>query len=122
MSDGRVCKGKKRNGQLCSGYAIVGSDYCFFHDPSRAHDVVQAGRSGGQHNKAVHAGDARQLPVSARTVEDAQQVLAYALAELVEQDNSVARARTLIALAEVIVKIAEISEIEQRIQALENKR
>jgi hypothetical protein len=68
-----------------------------------------------------HAGDPSFIPADVRTIEDANQILKYVLAELLVMDNGIARARALIALFDSYIRSFEIGELEKRIAALEQR-
>jgi len=59
-----TCEKTKRDGQRCRAMAIASSQYCFFHDPSRAKARKAAQRQGGQANgPAVLPADAADVPL-----------------------------------------------------------
>jgi len=41
------CKAIRSDGTPCRGYAVRGSEFCFFHDPEKRTAVIEAGRKGG---------------------------------------------------------------------------
>lgn len=100
--------------------AIKGKRYCFTHDRSKAKDRAQAHRLGGQHRYTPHFGNARSLPREVRTPADAGAILSYVLAEVLGHDNSLLRARVLLALYDSFAKSFEIGEFETRLAALES--
>lgn len=114
-----ACKGKTKDGQACNMAAIKGERYCFAHSPERARQRAEANSKGGRHARPEHAGDTALLPAQIKTLQDAEGILRYALAELVPLDNSINRVRALVAIYLAAVKGVELGEIEQRIAALE---
>lgn len=115
------CKAKTTNGQPCRSQAIKDSHYCFIHDPNQGAKRAQARKKGGQRRRVPHYGDESIIPHEVKTLEDANKILAYTLAEVVPMENSIARARVLLALYDSFIKSFEIGELEQRIQALEQR-
>ncbi len=114
------CKAKKKSGDPCGAYALADSDYCYMHDPGRGHDRAAARKLGGLHRRTAHRGDPGNLPAKVRTLEDILQVLDYALAEILPLENSIARTRTLIALAAEYTNAIKTGELEARMLAIEN--
>ncbi len=116
------CKAKTTNGQACQAQAIKGSTFCFIHDPASGAARAKARKRGGQRRRVPHYGDESLIPREVKTLDDANKILAYTLAEAVPMENSIARARLLLALYDSFVKSFEVGELEKRIQALEAMR
>jgi flagellin-specific chaperone FliS len=102
--------------------ALKGSKYCFTHAPEVGAARALARKTGGKRHRTPHYGDASIIPHEVKNLEDANKILAYTLAETVPMENSIARARLLLALYDSFVKSFEIGELEKRIQALEAQR
>jgi len=100
----------------------AGARYCFIHDPSQAKKRAQARKKGGENRYTPHFADPSKLPANVAGLEDANKILGYTLAEVIGMDNSIARARVLLALYDSFVKSFEIGELEKRIQALEQAK
>ena len=115
------CKAKTRTGQPCRSNALKGSGYCFTHSPSTGAQRAAARRLGGQRRRVSHHGDSSMIPREISTLEDANKILAYVLTEVIPMENSIARARLLLALYDSYLKSFEIGELEERIQALEQR-
>ena len=53
---GKRCKEKNRRGEPCGAYVVRGSEYCYWHDPTKAEGWVEARRmeialdNGGKHD------------------------------------------------------------------------
>lgn len=119
--EGRLnCKAKTQGGKQCQAKARTGRAYCFTHDPASARDRAAAHRKGGQRTRTEHG--AAELPRQVNTIEQARGILEYTLAEIGNHENSLARARVLIALFDSFIKALEIGELEQRIKALEDRK
>jgi hypothetical protein len=114
------CKARTKNGQPCQAQAIKGSKFCFTHDPSSGAARAKARKRGGERRRVSHYGNDSVIPKEVKTLEDANKILAYTLAEVVPMENSIARARVLLALFDSFVKSFEIGELEQRLTALES--
>ncbi|MCG3145280.1 MAG: hypothetical protein HONDAALG_02844 [Gammaproteobacteria bacterium] len=113
------CKAKTNSGQACRSQAIKDSQFCFIHDPASGAARAKARKKGGERRRVSHYGDESIIPREVKTLEDANKILAYTLAEVVPMENSIARARVLLALYDSFVKSFEIGEFEKRLQALE---
>lgn len=115
------CKGKTKSGRPCRMKPIGGGDYCFSHSPSTRRAQAKARKKGGQARHTPHFADLSTLPAKVETLPDAHQLLTYTLSEVAGMDNSIARARVLLALFDSFVKSFEIGELEERIRALEER-
>jgi len=121
MTTGRQCKATRRDGERCEAWAIGGGDFCWTHEPSVAAERKAARSKGG------HARHGRQLavsqgdPVALGSVADVVAVVERALCDLQRLENSVARARAIGYLAGVAIRALEVSELEARITALEQR-
>jgi hypothetical protein len=51
MTANKRCKASKTDGSNCEATALAESDFCFFHDPSKAAERREAQALGGQHNR-----------------------------------------------------------------------
>jgi hypothetical protein len=114
------CKAKTQNGQPCQAQAIKDSKYCFIHDPAQGAARAKARKRGGERHRTPHGGDASTILSDVKTLEDAKKILIYTLAEIMPMENSLQRARVLIALFDSFVRALEIGELEERITALED--
>jgi hypothetical protein len=115
------CQAKTAQGKPCKMAALRGQTFCFNHSPAAAAERAQARRTGGQRSHTPHAGELGSIPGNIQTIQDARQILSYTLAELLAMDNGIARARALIAIFDSFIRSIELSEIEARLQALEQQ-
>ena len=113
------CQAKTKTGKPCSVPALTGRPYCFTHSPETRRAQAEARKRGGESRHTPHFADLSILPAKVESLQDAHGLLTYTLAEVVGMDNSIARARVLLALFDSFVKSFEIGELEKRIQALE---
>lgn len=111
------CQAKTKAGKPCRAAAVKDSKFCMIHAPHLGAKRAQARRRGGQTHRTPHSD--RTLPAQVRTLDQAREILEYTLAEILPHENSIARARVLIALFDSFVKAIEIGELEQRLAALE---
>lgn len=116
------CKAKTKSGKACGMSPLKGMQYCFTHSPEVGAERAMAHRKGGERQRTPHYGDDSIIPCEVSTLADANKILAYTLAETVPMENSIARARLLLALYDSFVKSFEIGELEKRIQLLEARK
>jgi hypothetical protein len=106
------CQSTRTDGRPCS--APSGDDgYCFWHDPSRREEMMEASRKGGS-RKALPLPDC--LPIGP---EMARGILASVVAAVLEGALDPATARTVAYILQVERRIAEGSELERKMADLE---
>jgi hypothetical protein len=113
------CKAKTTAGKKCQAKPLRNGEWCFIHDPASAAKRAKGRKKGGLRNRTPHYGDTSIIPADVKTLNDAKHILDYTLAELLPMENSISRARVLLALHESFVKAFEIGQLEERIKALE---
>jgi len=113
------CNATTKNGQACKIAALKGDRFCFTHSRQTRAAQAAARKLGGQNRHTPHFAGPETLPADVTTLPQARQILTYTLAEVIGMDNSIARARVLLALFDSFIKSIEIGELEQRIAALE---
>ena len=118
----RQCKAKNRRGEPCGAFAVADSDYCYWHDPTKARERAEARRRGGQarHGRRISETEFRP-PVRVSGVDDIMSILERTILDLLRLENSISRARALIYAASVGLKALEVGELEERIAVLEQK-
>ena len=106
------CQATRADGEACR--APTGdSGYCFWHDPERREEMLEASRTGGSR---------KTLPISVdRPLEakEARGILASVLGALLQGAVDPTTARAAAYILQVERKIAEGEELEQRLAALE---
>ena len=117
-----ACQARTASGDPCRMSALAESDFCFSHDPAIATERARARKLGGRNRHTPHVGDPESIPAKIETIRDAGAILSYTLAELLAHENSIPRARALLAIFDSFVKAIEIGELEQRIAALEARQ
>jgi hypothetical protein len=114
----RQCKARKPDRSRCQAAALPNSDFCFFHDPSKAAERRAAQSDGGRQGKM------KTLPFNAPDVniEDCQDVVGL-ISETINQvrkgqiDPRVANAVGY--LANVLIRAVNQGELERRLAELE---
>lgn len=115
---GKLCRGTRLDGAVCQATALVGSDFCFFHDPARAAERREAQALGGRQNRM------RVLTEITPDfeIQDSEDVVAL-VSETINQvrkgkiDPRVANAVGY--LANVLVKVFESQKLSTRVDKLE---
>ena len=119
---GRRCKATTKAGRPCSCFALHGSEYCFSHAPELAEKRREARSRGG---RARHGRTIGQTPggyqVEIKSLSDVVKLLERTINDALSLENSLSRANTIARLAQVLANIYQVSELEQRIAALEAK-
>lgn len=116
------CKATTKSGKPCRAAAVKNSKFCMIHAPHLGAKRAQARKRGGQTHRTPHGASAEILPDRITSIQDAQKILDYVMRELLPMDNSIQRARVLIALFEAYARALEVGEIEARLGALEAGR
>jgi hypothetical protein len=113
----RTCTATKRDGSPCSIRVVGDSCFCFAHNPAYAEQRTQARAQGGRNRS--NARRARKL-VPARllpTLEKLEDALDGVLDGSVDPKVATAAA----SVARAITTVFSVSELEQRVRALEGQ-
>jgi hypothetical protein len=114
----RRCNAKTADGKVCNSSALLGSVFCFFHDPTKSAERREAQALGGRQNRTRVLG----LTEPQVTLRDCGDVVAL-VSETINQvrmgviDPRVANSVGY--LANVLIKAFERDELETRIEKLE---
>lgn len=115
------CQATTRAGRQCAAYVVAGSIYCFAHDPTLRETRTAARRSGGQARAGRKITTGNTQPREIKNVGDVLTLLGETVGDVLTLENSLARAQTIARLALAMVKCFEVSELEQRLTALEER-
>ena len=111
------CRAKTKAGRQCAAPAVRGGIYCALHnDPDRA---AQLGRKGGANNRKVYDGSDREIPPP-QNARDVKNFLSEAMAEKRTGKMDPKLGTTLGYLGTSLLKAIETSDIEKRLEELEN--
>ena len=115
----RTCSFTMPDGRLCRAGPQIDRRYCFAHDPERAAEAAEARRLGGlRRRKEGTLAVAYDLP-SLDTVEGIRRIFEIVRADLLGLENSIGRARALIAAGSAATKLLMVGDYEERIRTLE---
>jgi hypothetical protein len=111
------CRAKTKAGSRCAAPAVRDGIYCALHnDPERA---AELGRRGGTRSRKVYESPDREIPAP-RNARDVKNLLAEAMAEICAGKMDPKLGTTLGYLGTSLLKAIEISDIEERLEKLEN--
>jgi len=114
----RRCAFAKADGQPCQMAPLHDRPYCFAHDPERAADAAEARRLGGaRRRKEGTIAIAYDLP-GLDSVEGIRRVFEIARTDVLGLDNTINRARALIAVGTAAIKLLG-ADYEERLATLE---
>lgn len=120
MVAARACSFALPNGRACRADPMRERDFCFWHDPGTKEEAAEARRLGGlRRRREKTLAGAYELGGLA-SVGDIRRLLDIAVLDVLGLDNSISRARVLIAAATAAAKLLEVGELEDRVDALEH--
>ena len=111
------CKGARRDGSPCQAppAALGPAGFCWAHDPAQAESRRAARAKGGQ-NRATAKRVDKLVPATLRPVVG---MLLAVLDEVHDGRLTPAQASAMAAVAGAVVKVYQVAELEQRVEALE---
>jgi len=113
------CAGVTPEGRGCRAWPIRREPYCLWHSPEREEEAAEARRLGGLRRRREKTLAGAYDLTGLDTIPAIRRVVEIATFDTLGLENSIARARTLIAAAQVAAKLLETGELEERIAALE---
>jgi hypothetical protein len=114
----RQCRYKKRDGKACRANATAPSRFCFFHDPDRAADRLQAQRAGGLRNKAVSL-SADTPDCNLKNAGDVIALLGTTINQVRRGQVDQRVANSVGYLSGILLKALEVGALERRVADLE---
>jgi hypothetical protein len=115
----RQCASLNADGEACRMAPLRDRPFCFAHDPERAQEAADARRLGGLRRKKERTiAIAYDLP-GFDTVDGIRSVFEIARTDLLGLDNSINRARALIAAGSAAARLLEVADFEARLAAVE---
>jgi hypothetical protein len=116
---GRSCLHVLPDGRLCRATPLRDGSFCFWHDPASAEDAAEARRLGGLRRRREKTVSGAYDFAGLGSIEAVRRILEIATIDVLGLENSVARARVLIAAAVAAAKLLETGELEARLAGLE---
>lgn len=113
------CGAELPDGRLCRAFRIRESPCCFWHTPDREEDATEARRLGGLRRRRERTVSGAYDFTGLGSIESIRRILEIATVDALGLENSVARARVLIAAALAATKLLETGELAERLAVLE---
>jgi hypothetical protein len=115
----RTCTAIKQGGERCRTVPLRDRPFCFWHDPEQAEAATEARRLGGLRRRREGTLQGAYEFDGLGSVLDIRRLLEIAVMDALGLDNSIARARVLIAAALAGARLLEVGELEERVRSLE---
>ena len=111
------CRGGRRDGSPCQAppHALNAGGWCWAHSPENA-EARRAARAKGGQNRATAKRVDKLVPATLRPV---VRTLLAALDEVHDGRLTPAQASAMAAVAGAVVRVYQVTELEQRVEALE---
>jgi hypothetical protein len=106
-------------GRPCRAIPQRDVPFCFFHAPGSEEEAAEARRLGGLRRRREKTLYGAYDFAGLGSVESIRRILEIATLDALGLDNSIARARVLIAAALAAARLLEVGELEARVEALE---
>jgi hypothetical protein len=119
METKKLCKANKSDGSRCEVAALTDSEFCFFHDPSRAADR-KAAQSLGGHGNRIRTLDPGVPDVRIQNSEDTVSLLSETINQVRKGVIDPRVANAVGYLANIALRAVDQNELEARIRKLES--
>ena len=119
MVASRACKFTKDDEERCQAPPMHDSEYCFVHAPEYAEEMAEARRLGGLRRRREKVVEGTYEIGELESVPEVRRLVRIAVLDGLSLENSIARARLLVAAAQTAAKLLEAGETEERLRALE---
>ena len=113
-----ICTFIKKNGERCQARKLHDSEFCYFHSSQVVVARAEARRRGGLRR---HGGKGESGSYSIKSGRDVLQILEDVINDACALENTQGRAKAIGYLCQVILRGFEVTEIENRLTALEDK-
>ncbi len=116
----RRCIAPTSSGSACGASVQTGSEYCFFHDPSRAHERDDARQRGGkQRARPAAVLDVETPAKDIKSVADVKGLLSDTIHQVRTGVIDPKVANCVGYLSGILLKAIEVGDIEERLSAME---
>ncbi len=110
----RTCRAIAVGGGPCRAAPLRAGSHCLLHSPEHAEEAADARRLGGlRRRREVALAGAYEFE-GLESVPQIRRLLEVAALDTLALENSVARSRTLVYLAQVAIKTLEVGDLELR--------
>lgn len=114
----KQCRYKRPDGRKCQASPTADSGFCFFHDPERAADRLEAQRAGGLRNKAASL-SADTPDCNLKNAGDVIALLGTTINQVRRGQVDPRVANSVGYLSGILLKALEVSALERRVSDLE---
>jgi hypothetical protein len=118
-NDKKRCAGLNSDGSPCNVAALPESDYCFFHDPTKAEERREAQSLGGRQNR-MKTLETDAPDVKVETCQDVVKLLSETINQVRKGEIDPRVANSVGYLANVLIKAFEQGDIEKRLAEIES--
>ncbi len=115
----RTCRAETGKGEPCRQAPLQESEFCFWHSPDHTTEAAEARRLGGLRRRKENAVSGAYDVEGLATVDQIRRLIEIAVLDTLSMENSIARSRTLGYLGQVALKVLEVGDFQERLQALE---
>lgn len=119
MAIATSCVFVKPDGERCRSSPMRESGFCFWHDPDHRDEATEARRLGGLRRRREKITSGAYELEGVESIEEIRRIVQIAVLDALGLENSVARARTLLYAAQTALRLNEVTEVEERLEALE---
>jgi hypothetical protein len=117
-SEKPLCQALKSDGKRCTVAALPGSEYCFFHDPTKKEERHAAQSMGGSQNRMKTLGpEAPDLKV--KDARDVVNLMSETINQVRKGQLDPRIANAVGYLATIMIKASERNNLEARLEELE---
>jgi hypothetical protein len=114
----KTCSATKSDQSKCQAAVIPGSEFCFFHDPSKAEQRREAQSQGGRQNHVKTLEDSAP-DVKVEDSGDAIALISETINQVRKGQIDPRVANSVGFLANILIKAVERNKLETRIEQLE---
>jgi len=122
MTSESQCSQIKASGKRCKAKRIIGSKYCFWHDPNKKKDQVAARKKGGKNRCFPETAFTLPSNAPAVTIESARDIVKL-LSESINQvrlgELNYKLANSMNYMCSTILKALEQGELDERLKCVE---
>ena len=108
------CTASKLDGDICQSYSVIGSEFCYEHDPAYAESRRESKAKGGR--KRAYVGG---MKVSITAVDDILDGISEVIGNLRTMDCTVSQSRALVDAYLAALKVFELKELDDRVAEIE---
>lgn len=112
------CKALTAEGSQCEAAAIHGSDFCFFHDPTKAAERKEAHAAGGRQNR-MKTLDPETSDIKIKDSRDVIALLSETINQVRKGQLDPRIANSVGFLAGITIRVLEQNQLEDRIEKIE---